>query len=133
MRKDELYDILRLRFEVFVIEQNSIYEDIDGKDRNATHLFYTENGDIIAYSRVYEIEDYYKIGRVVVKKSRRGEQLGQMVFKKSMEYIKREDHSPTIKISAQDQLREFYKNFGFEVESEIYDDGGVPHVDMIRR
>ena len=71
----ELYNILQLRSEVFVVEQNCIYQDIDGKDQKAVHIFIKENKDVLAYSRVFNEGEYFEnpsIGRVVVKKEKRG-------------------------------------------------------------
>ena len=88
---EDLYQILRLRSEVFVVEQDCVYQDIDNKDQNAIHLYYKENHQIVAYTRIFKAGDYYEnpcIGRVVVSKKNRGNDLGKKIMIDSMEYIK---------------------------------------------
>ena len=80
---DELYQILRLRTEVFVVEQNCVYQDLDNKDQKAIHIYYKENDEIVAYTRIFKSGDYYKnpsIGRVVVSKKKRGKELGKKIM-----------------------------------------------------
>ena len=80
----ELYNILKLRSAVFVVEQNCVYQDLDGKDKEAIHIFTESNNEIISYTRIFKRGNYYKdnpsIGRVVVKKSERGKDLGKKIM-----------------------------------------------------
>ena len=88
----ELYNILQLRSEVFVVEQNCIYQDIDGKDQKAVHIFIKENKDVLAYSRIFDEREYFEnpsIGRVVVKKEKRGTELGKKIMMEGAKYIKK--------------------------------------------
>ena len=88
---DEIYNILKLRSEVFVVEQNCVYQDIDDKDQKATHLFIEKNNEIIAYTRIFKKGNYYEenpsIGRVVVSKKERGKNLGKEIMLNSIEFI----------------------------------------------
>ena len=88
---EDLYQILRIRSEVFVVEQDCVYQDIDNKDQNAIHLYYKENDQIVAYTRIFKACHYYEnpcIGRVVVSKKNRGKDLGKKIMIDSIEYIK---------------------------------------------
>ena len=87
----ELYKILRLRSEVFVVEQDCVYQDMDNKDQKAIHLLYKQEEEIIGYTRIFKSGDYYEnpsIGRVVILKSERGKDLGKKIMIESIEYIK---------------------------------------------
>ena len=87
---DEIEKIFKLRSEVFVVEQNCIYQDIDGKDKLAKHVFGFEKKELIAYSRIFKPGDYFKeasFGRAVVKKTHRGKGIGDELVKKSVEQI----------------------------------------------
>ena len=109
----ELYNILQLRSEVFVVEQNCIYQDIDGKDQKAVHIFIKENKDVLAYSRVFNEGEYFEnpsIGRVVVKKEKRGTELGKKIMVEGAKYIKETFTNKKIEISAQKYLKDFYRN-----------------------
>lgn len=86
----EIYKILALRSEVFVVEQTCIYQDIDGKDEKAMHLFATENGAIVAYARLFKAGDYFdeaSIGRVIVHPQYRGKDWGHQLMKKALQYM----------------------------------------------
>lgn len=127
----ELYDILKLRFDVFVLEQKSIYDEYDTIDFNSIHFFIKENDKIVAYARLYEkIENIAAIGRVVVHQNQRKKGVGKVLFKSVIEYTKQRESFDWIQIEAQEYLSEFYKSFGFEQTSDTYDDGGVLHIDM---
>lgn len=130
----ELYDILQLRSEIFVVEQNCVYNDLDGLDKEATHLFLKKNGRIIAYSRLLKpgtrFADY-SIGRVVVKKSARGTGLGIQMMQEAKAYILNKWKAEKIKISAQKYLRKFYEDLGFSVVTEEYLEDGIPHFGML--
>ena len=132
---EDLYQILRLRSEVFVVEQDCVYQDIDNKDHNAIHLYYKENNEIVAYTRIFKAGDYYEnpcIGRVVVSKKNRGNDLGKKIMIDSMEYIKQNIKGEKIELSAQKYLDKFYKDLGFYKIGEDYLEDGIPHQRMIK-
>lgn len=131
---DELYDILQLRAEIFAVEQNCVYNDLDGLDKNATHQFIRKNGKIVAYSRLLKpgtrFPDF-SIGRVVVKESERGTGLGIVMMEEAKSFIINQWKADKIKISAQKYLRKFYTNLGFEIVTEEYLEDGIPHFGML--
>ena len=131
---EEIYNILKLRSEVFVVEQNCVYQDIDEKDQKATHLFIEKNNEIIAYTRIFKKGDYYEenpsIGRVVVSKKERGKNLGKEIMLNSIEFIKKELEGKKIELSAQKYLDKFYKDLEFYSEGEDYLEDGIPHQRM---
>ncbi len=131
---EEIYNILKLRSEVFVVEQNCVYQDIDEKDKKATHLFLEKNNDIIAYTRIFKKGDYYEenpsIGRVVVSKKERRKNLGKEIMLNSIEFIKNELEGKKIELSAQKYLDKFYRDLDFYSEGEDYLEDGIPHQRM---
>ena len=131
---EEIYNILKLRSEVFVVEQNCVYQDIDEKDQKATHLFIEKNNEIIAYTRIFKKGDYYEenpsIGRVVVSKKERGKKIGKEIMLNSIEFIKKELKGRKIELSAQKYLDKFYKDLDFYSEGEDYLEDGIPHQRM---
>ena len=130
----ELYSILQERTNVFVVEQNCPYPEVDGKDAQSYHLYKAENGEIIAYLRILPPGVSYaelSIGRVLVKKEYRGRKLAHELMERALQFIEAELNEITVKIQAQDYLRNFYSSFGFEAISEVYLDDGIPHVDML--
>ena len=131
---EEIYNILKLRSEVFVVEQNCVYQDIDEKDQKAIHLFIEKNSEIIAYTRIFKKGDYYEenpsIGRVVVSKKERGKNLGKEIMKKSIRYVKENMDEKKIELSAQKYLDKFYKELQFYSEGEDYLEDGIPHQRM---
>lgn len=125
----EVENIFSLRSEVFVVEQDCVYQDIDGKDQKARHLLGKKNNEIIAYSRIFKPGDYFKeasFGRAVVKKSERGKGIGDELVVNSVKNIP--EHK--IKISAQSYLKEFYAKHGFKAKGEEYLEDGIPHMAM---
>tara|TARA_B100001250_G_scaffold183026_1_gene157526 strand:- start:478 stop:921 length:444 start_codon:yes stop_codon:yes gene_type:complete len=130
---NEIYEILKLRSEVFVVEQKCIYQDLDNKDQKAIHLLLKKNNEIIAYTRIFKSGEYYKnpsIGRVVVCKKERGKDFGKKVMRKSINYIKENIEGNKIELSAQKYLDKFYRELGFYVEGEEYLEDGIPHQRM---
>ena len=130
----DLYQILRLRSEVFVVEQDCVYQDIDNKDQNAIHLYYKENDQIVGYTRIFKAGDYYEnpcIGRVVVSKKERGKDLGKKIMIDSIEYIKQNIKGEKIELSAQKYLDKFYRDLGFYKIGEDYLEDGIPHQRML--
>lgn len=130
----ELYDILQLRSEIFVVEQNCVYNDLDGLDKDAVHLFCKKEGSIIAYARLLKpgtrFADY-SIGRVVVKESERRTGLGIELMEAAKNFILNEWGAAKIKISAQSYLQRFYENLGFCIVTEMYLEDGIPHFGMV--
>lgn len=133
LQLDELYEILKVRQEVFCVEQNCPYQDCDGFDQDCLHLIGRQNNQIIAYSRIAGSGVIYKeasIGRVLTTKEGRGKGLGKELFKKSLEVLKK-NYSGPIKIMAQSYLLTFYKNYGFKISSEEFLEDGLPHHYML--
>jgi ElaA protein len=129
----ELYQILRLRSEVFVVEQNCVYQDIDNKDQKALHLFGTLEGEIIAYSRLFKPGDYFEfssIGRVVVAEKHRDKNFGHALIDQSILEIKNRFKVENITISAQLYLKKFYESHGFIATSAMYLEDDIPHIEM---
>ena len=132
LSRKEINDIFSLRSEVFVIEQECIYQDVDGKDEKADHVLLFVNNELVGYTRVFNENIYFKeasFGRAVVKKSHRGEGYGHLLVEKSLEHLKTNKQSP-IKISAQSHLKEFYSSHGFVAKGEEYMEDGIPHTAM---
>ena len=135
LSSDELYAILQLRSEVFVVEQNCPYQDIDGKDDKAIHLLGYYNGELTAYARVFNSKDYFdhaSIGRVVVKAGYRDKKWGHNLMKTAIEAVEDCFNTTTITISAQLYLQQFYESHGFVTTSEVYLEDGIPHISMQR-
>ncbi|MGD6967427.1 GNAT family N-acetyltransferase [Rossellomorea vietnamensis] len=134
LTNSELYNLLKERTLVFVVEQNCPYLEVDGKDPFSYHLFKEEDGEIIAYLRILPAGVSYQevsIGRVFVKKEFRGQGLAEELIKKGLEFIQKELNETRVKIQAQDYLRKFYGSFGFQAISETYLEDNIPHVDML--
>lgn len=130
----ELYDLLQLRSEVFVVEQDCVYQDIDGKDQKALHVLGYKNKRLVAYTRIFKSGDYFKeasIGRVVVAKNERQFKYGYAIMDASIDAVKNHLKETVIKISAQCYLKKFYNNLGFKAIEEEYLEDGIPHIAMI--
>ena len=116
----ELYNLLKERTLVFVVEQNCPYLEVDGKDPFSYHLFKEDNGEIIAYLRILPAGVSYQessIGRVFIKKEYRGQGIAQELVKKALDFLQNELKETTVKIQAQAYLRKFYSSFGFQAIS----------------
>ncbi|APX98943.1 GNAT family N-acetyltransferase [Lacinutrix venerupis] len=130
----ELYNLLQLRSEVFVVEQNCVYQDIDFKDQKALHVIGYKNEKIVAYTRIFRPGDYFKlssIGRVVVAKNQRQHKYGYDIMNASIIAIKKYFNTSEIKISAQCYLKKFYNNLEFFEVGEEYLEDGIPHIGML--
>lgn len=135
LTKQELYSILQLRSEVFVVEQDCVYQDIDGKDQNALHVLGFKNDALVAYTRIFKAGDYFKqssLGRVVVSKNERQYKYGYDIMKASIKAIKEVFNETTIIISAQVYLKKFYNSIGFYEIGKEYLEDGIPHIEMIK-
>ncbi|AVR44828.1 GNAT family N-acetyltransferase [Christiangramia fulva] len=133
---DELYDILQLRSEVFVVEQDCVYQDIDGKDRKAIHVVGFKNNEVVAYTRCFKPGFYFTeaaIGRVVVKKSERKFGYGHAIMEASHKAINRFFNTSEIRLSAQQYLIKFYESHGYETSGEGYLEDGIPHINMLKK
>jgi len=131
----ELYAMLQLRSEVFVVEQDCVYQDIDGKDQKAMHVLGIKNGKIVAYTRIFKPGDYFEyasIGRVVVAKGERHHKYGYDIMNASIDVIEKEFKANVIKISAQAYLKGFYNTIGFKQIGEEYLEDNIPHIAMIK-
>lgn len=135
LKLHELYELLQLRAEVFVVEQDCVYQDIDGKDEKALHVLGYEEENLVAYTRIFPPGIYFKeaaIGRVVVKNSSRKNKFGHEIMRASIKAIEETFHTKSIKLSAQTYLTKFYESHGFEQIGEGYLEDGIPHIAMIR-
>lgn len=131
----ELYTVLQLRSEVFVVEQDCVYQDIDGKDEKALHVLGYEGNLLVAYTRIFPPGVYFSeaaIGRVVVREGRRKNSYGHDILRASIQAIKEQYNTQKIKLSAQTYLTKFYENHGFQQVGEGYLEDGIPHVAMVK-
>jgi len=133
---DELYAMLRLRAEVFVVEQNCVYQDVDNKDQRSFHLLaFDQENDLIGYTRLVpkgtSYKEYPSIGRVLTSEKVRRNGSGKILMKKSIEEIQRLFGEKEIKISAQCYLDKFYRSLGFVPIGDEYLEDDIPHVAMI--
>lgn len=132
---EELYQLLMLRSEVFVVEQNCVYHDIDNKDPKALHVIGEYEGKIIAYARLFQPGDYFdnaSIGRVVIDADYRDKKWGHQLIHAAIEAIQSQFNVRLITISAQLYLKKFYETNGFIATGEVYDEDGIPHIQMTR-
>tara|TARA_A100001234_G_scaffold87375_1_gene77082 strand:+ start:236 stop:691 length:456 start_codon:yes stop_codon:yes gene_type:complete len=130
----EFYEIFKFRSEVFVVEQEILYNDFDYKDYKAIHLSGFINNKLMAYARIFDKGDYYEnnpgFGRVAVEEKERGNNYGKELVKKCIEICKNNFETKEIKISAQEYLEKFYLDLGFEFRGERYMEDGIPHCAM---
>lgn len=129
----ELYEMLKLRVDIFVVEQNCPYPELDNLDQQSVHLAYRENGKILAYARLVPGEIKYgvpSIGRVIVSPDARGRGLARELIRRSIDFIFTEWRPEEIRLQGQLYLKEFYQSFGFDPISDVYDEDGIPHLDM---
>lgn len=132
----ELYAVLKARIDVFVIEQNCPYPDLDNYDQKAIHIWAEENGDVLAYCRVFDKGIKYdetSLGRVLTTEKARGKSLGKLLIKYAVETIENRFHTSEIRISAQDYLLKFYGDFGFVDTGKKYLEDDIPHTEMVRK
>ena len=132
----EVYAILQLRNEVFVVEQNCVFQDADNKDQLAHHLMGWKDLKLVAYSRIIPAGVAYEfasIGRVVTSPAERKNGTGKILMKEALEAATKLFGEVSIKLGAQLYLKRFYESFGFVQSSDIYMEDGIPHIEMIRR
>ena len=135
LTKHELYYLLQLRSEVFVVEQDCVYQDLDNKDLDAYHVLGILDKEIVAYARIFKPGDYFlesSIGRIVVKKEFRKFKYGYKLVENSIQFIENNLKENNILISAQSYLTKFYNSLGFIQISEEYLEDDIPHIKMLR-
>lgn len=131
----ELYALLRLRAEVFVVEQNCVYLDLDDKDQQSYHLLYYADEQLAAYTRLVPAGlsfDEISIGRVITSPAHRGTGLGKKLIDASIDGCYEKFGRQAIRIGAQLYLLKFYQSFGFVEQGEVYDENGIPHIEMVK-
>ena len=131
----ELYQLLSLRSEVFVVEQDCAYQDVDGKDQQAIHLMGFETETLVTYARIFPPGVYMVqacVGRVVVKQTHRGKALGIQLMKAVIATVKEKYNTSQIALSAQTYLTKFYEDLGFSTLGEEYLEDGIPHILMVK-
>ena len=129
----ELYSLLQHRSDVFVVEQNCVYQDVDGKDDNAIHVLGFLDNELASYSRIFDKGIYFEeasIGRVVVSPKLRDKKLGHDLMQVSIAAVKEHFKEHNITISAQEYLKKFYESHGFVQTSEMYLEDDIPHIQM---
>jgi len=132
---NELYTVLQLRSEVFVVEQDCVYQDLDGKDQRALHVLGYQDNELVAYTRIFGPGDYFSkasIGRVVVKESARQNEYGKEIMNASIQAVNSEFNETTIHLSAQTYLKKFYNSLGFQEIGAEYLEDGIAHVGMVK-
>ena len=132
----DLYEIIKLRVDVFVVEQDCPYSDLDGKDYGARHYYYQlANNRVIGYVRILDKGVSYKemaIGRVIIDESYRHLKLGSKIMNEAIDIIKGLGETE-IRISAQKHLKSFYGSLGFKQSSEEYLEDNIPHIQMFKQ
>ncbi len=131
----ELYDALKLRNEIFVVEQNCAYQDMDGKDELGMHVLIYDKDILCAYARIFNAGISYStpsIGRVVVKQTHRKLKLGKLLMNQAIQACYTSFGEYKITISAQQYLEKFYTDLGFVTSSEMYLEDDIPHIKMIK-
>ncbi|QCR23175.1 GNAT family N-acetyltransferase [Pontibacter sp. SGAir0037] len=133
---DEMYDMLRLRSEVFVVEQNCVFLDLDNKDQKCHHLLLYQDNKLAATARLVppglSYEHNMSIGRIVTSPAVRGTGVGKVLMQLSLDACYRLYGAGPIKIGAQVYARKFYEAFGFEQSGEVYDEDGIDHIEMTK-
>lgn len=130
---NDLYEILKLRMEIFIIEQQSIYLDIDDLDYDAVHFLGKDKDFIIAYGRVYLSKDRTAyIQRVCIKESYRQNKLGAILMNNMLDFISKKPDIVNITLNAQCQLQKFYEKYDFQTSGKPFEDGGIMHIKMIK-
>lgn len=129
----ELYHILQLRAEVFVVEQQCSYQDLDGKDPLADHLMFYEDKKLIGYTRLFKPREksMASIGRVIIHASFRKQNFGKQLMQQSIHHLNTTYGAEYIELSAQTYLLNFYNNLGFIEEGVEYVEDGIPHIKMV--
>jgi ElaA protein len=133
---DELYELLRLRSEVFVVEQNCVFLDADNKDQHCHHVLLYAEDELAAYSRIVPAGISYpelSIGRVITAPKFRGTGLGKVVMELAINACRELFSEGDIRIGAQTYALPFYQSLGFVPDGEVYDEDGIEHIEMLRK
>lgn len=133
---EELYQIIRARVDVFVVEQNCPYQDLDNYDQLAIHLWAEKDAEVMAYCRIFDKAIKYpetSIGRVITTQKARGKGLGRQLIAYAVQIIENRLKTKDIRISAQDYLIKFYSDFGFRDTGKKYLEDNLPHTEMVRK
>ena len=132
----ELYEIIKARINVFVVEQDCPYPDLDDYDQKAIHLWAEKEGEVLAYCRIFDKGIKYNetsIGRVVTTEKARGTGFGKQLIIYALDIIENRLGTPEVRISAQDYLLKFYSGFGFQDTGKKYLEDNIPHTEMFRK
>ncbi|WP_424003951.1 GNAT family N-acetyltransferase [Maribacter sp. IgM3_T14_3] len=132
----ELYNALQLRSDIFVVEQDCVYLDLDGKDEKAIHVIGFKDARVVAYTRIFKPGDYFdraSIGRVAVHKEYRKYGYGKVIMQASIKAVDELFNTNEILISAQAYLEKFYNDLGFKTIGDGYLEDGIPHIRMIKK
>lgn len=135
LTSQQLYAYLQLRSEVFVVEQNCVYQDLDNLDQNSLHVCIHDQDTLVACARIVPANEKYpdiSIGRVIVAQSHRKQQLGHVLMQYAIAVIEEHFGAQKIVLSAQAHLQDFYKKHNFVPQGEIYLEDGIPHMHMER-
>lgn len=131
----ELYGVLQLRSEVFVVEQACVFQDMDGADTEAMHLLGTYGGKLVAYARCFAAGVKFKeasIGRLITRSDLRGSGAGHVLVRRAIDSVEQQWGPQAIRIGAQARLENFYRQHGFETSGGPYIEDGIPHIEMLR-
>lgn len=134
LTKSELYTILKKRVEIFVVEQDCPYPEIDGQDPECLHIWLEDEGEMMAYCRIVppsEEGEHYSIGRVLITEPYRLKGYARQMMNYAIEVLFQEVGVEKISLHGQEHLRHFYGSFGFDEVSDVYLEDGIPHVDMV--
>jgi ElaA protein len=135
LRVQQLYDLLQLRSAVFVVEQNCVFQDIDGYDAQAMHVLGYQDDKLVAYARCFTANVKYaeaSIGRVITSAALRGQGAGPALVQQAIDCIEQQWGKQAIRIGAQAHLSQFYGQLGFAQASEIYSEDNIAHIEMVR-
>lgn len=124
----ELFVILKLRVDTFVVEQHSTHQEIDDDDQFATHFWLKENDQLLAYARVIQIRHQYKIGRVIAVVRRK--QYATTLLKEILQYLKENTDATSVFLTAQTYVQSLYEKLGFQCEGEVFYENAIPHIQM---
>lgn len=132
---EEFYQVLKLRVDVFVVEQNCPYPELDNMDQEALHIQWREENELLAYCRILPPGKYEEIsiGRVIVRKDKRGSGIAQQLMKQAIDKTYETYGLKPIRLCAQAHLQKFYGSFGFTTVSEEFLEDDIPHVYMIKK
>ncbi len=134
LKNTELYQLLKLRTDVFVVEQNCPYPELDNKDLQAIHVFRFIDNDIVAVGRILPpgtSYDEWSLGRIATHANQRGKGLGRDLMNSIMQYMSIKHPDASIRISAQSHLEKFYSEFDFSPTGKSYLEDGIPHIEML--